>query len=115
MAALSAEMNVPHITTSALRAMHQLAPRSRKLDFIDPFYGYAYSWCGCRFPESRPPQGDSAAENSLLNKFHREKQFSQHICSERPTGKTGEPRRSGGPRPCAPAVRNMRPILPPRR
>jgi hypothetical protein len=88
MAALSAEMNVPHITTSAVRALHQLASHARKLDFIDPFYGYACSWCGCRFPESRQPQGNFAAENSRLQKFHREKQFSQHICSERRTGKS---------------------------
>jgi hypothetical protein len=87
-AALSAEMSLPHITTSALRVLHHLAPHSRKLDFIDPFHGHACSWCGCRFPESRPPQGNSAAENLLLQKFHREKQFSRHVCSERPTAKS---------------------------
>lgn len=88
LSALAAEMNVPHITTSAVRALHHLAPHARKLDFIDPFHGYACSWCGCRFPESRPPQGDSAAENLLLQKFHREKQFSRHVCSDRPTIRT---------------------------
>jgi hypothetical protein len=84
-AALSAEMSVPHITTSALRALHQFAPRARKLHLIDSFHGYACSWCGCRFPESRPPQGHSAIENSHLAKLHREKQFAAHICCERPT------------------------------
>lgn len=83
LAALSAAMNVPHITTSALRALHQLTPHSRKLDFIDPFHGHACSWCGCRFPESRPPEGYSPSDASRLRKLHREKQFAAHICSER--------------------------------
>jgi hypothetical protein len=84
-AALSAEMSKQHVTNSALRALHQLQPRSRKLRLIDPFHGHACSWCGCRFPESRPPQGDSASENARLAKLHREKEFAAHICCERLT------------------------------
>ncbi|MDQ1407397.1 MAG: hypothetical protein QOG55_3026, partial [Acidobacteriaceae bacterium] len=55
LAVLGAEMALPAITSSALRAMHHFAQNHhhRKLLLIDSFHGYGCNWCGCRFPETR--------------------------------------------------------------
>jgi len=84
LAVLGAEMALPAITTSALRAMHHFAQNhhNRKLLLIDSFHGYGCNWCGCRFPETRAVDGRNASETVRLRKSQREKQFADHICSE---------------------------------
>ncbi len=80
-AALSIEMGLPHITASALAAMHK-APR--KLEYIDKFHGHACSKCGCRFPESKMdvPKRLGVAHRRRRYAIHRQKEFAAHRCSE---------------------------------
>src|SRR6202043_2268785 len=88
---LSAEEAVPHIASSALRALDHFAHdhQHRKLLLIDSFHGYGCNWCGCRFPETRAVDARTASETLRLRKAQREKQFANHICSERPARPIG--------------------------
>ena len=81
LASLNVEMGLPHITASALAAMHR---GTRKLVSIDSFHGHACSKCNCRFPETRPriPKGVSLAQRRRLYLIHREKEFAVHHCSK---------------------------------
>ena len=83
---LAAEMAVPTITASALRAQHAIHEgRHRKLELIDAFHGFACSWCGCRFPETERslglPGNLKLAERHRLLAAVREKQFAAHVCA----------------------------------
>jgi hypothetical protein len=77
--ALNIEMRQPHITASALAAMHK---RPRKLEHIDSFHGYACSKCKCRFPETKPdvPKSVSVAQRRRLYAIHRQREFAAHRC-----------------------------------
>ena len=81
LAALNIEMSQPHVTASALAAMHK-APR--KLEYIDSFHGHACSKCSCRFPESKPhvPKNVSVAQRHRLYETHRQREFAAHQCSK---------------------------------
>src|ERR1700730_18085691 len=81
LAALNIEMSQPHVTASALAAMHK-APR--KLEYIDSFHGHACSKCSCRFPESEPhvPKNVSVAQRHRLYETHRQREFAAHQCSK---------------------------------
>src|SRR3981189_1361369 len=76
---LTVEMAAPVVTASAMREMHHFKPNRRKLQLIDSFHRYARSSCGCRFPESREPQGHTLSEARRLRKVQRESQFAQHV------------------------------------
>jgi hypothetical protein len=81
LASLNIEMGLPHITASALAAMHR---GTRKLVSIDSFHGHACSKCKCRFPETKPhiPKGLSLAQRHQLYSIHREQEFAAHRCSK---------------------------------
>jgi hypothetical protein len=81
LASLNIEMGQPHITASALAAMHK-GPRN--LVSIDSFHGHACSKCDCRFPETKPrlPKRVSLAQRRRLYLIHREKEFAAHYCSK---------------------------------
>ena len=81
LAALSIEMKQPHITASALAAMHH---GPRKLVHIDSFHGHTCSKCKCRFPQTRL---HLAEDVPLLQRrrrcsIHRQKEFAAHRCSK---------------------------------
>ena len=80
LAALNIEMGQPHITASALAAMHT---GTRKLVFIDSFHGHACSKCKCRFPETKPraPKNLSVIQRRRLYLVHRQGEFATHRCS----------------------------------
>jgi hypothetical protein len=80
LAALNIEMRQPHITASALAAMHH---GPRKLEYIDAFHGHTCSKCSCRFPESKPdvPKSVSVAQRRRLYAMHRQREFAVHRCS----------------------------------
>lgn len=65
---LTVEMAAPVVTASAMREMHHFKRNRRKLQLIDSFHRYARSSCGCRFPESREPQGHTLSEARRLRK-----------------------------------------------
>ena len=77
---LTVEMAAPVVTASAMREMQHFKRNRRKLQLIDSFHRYARSSCGCRFPESREPQGHTLSEARRLRKVQRESQFAQHVC-----------------------------------
>src|ERR1700719_2967943 len=81
LASLNIEMGLPHITASALAAMHR---GTRKLVSIDSFHGHACSKCHCRFPETKPhiPKELSLAQRRRLYSIHRGKEFVAHRCSK---------------------------------
>jgi hypothetical protein len=74
--ALAAEMAKPTIAASALKAI----PQHRELKFVNFVYGYKCSLCHCRFPESRTPEGRTAAETRRLVPRQCEKEFAEHLC-----------------------------------
>jgi hypothetical protein len=80
LASLNIEMRQPHITASALAAMHK---GSRKLEYIDAFHGYACSKCKCRFPQSKAdvPKGSSVVQRHRRYLMHEHREFSAHRCS----------------------------------
>jgi hypothetical protein len=86
--ALTVEMTKSPIAASAQEAMHPADGRQRRLMLIheEPFHGYACSWCGCRFPKTKTdvPNPVSLFETLRLAREQRRKQFSDHVCSERP-------------------------------
>jgi hypothetical protein len=59
------------------------ASAQRRLMLIDNLRGYECSVCECRFPETRPPPGQTPVESRRLEKEHREREFAGHVCSER--------------------------------
>src|ERR1700730_17155717 len=65
---LTVEMAAPVVTASAMREMHYFKRNRRKLQPIDSFHRYARSSCGCRFPESREPQGHTLSKARRLRK-----------------------------------------------
>jgi hypothetical protein len=80
---LTRGMAEPRIAASARKAMRIKARHEqRELVIIDFFHGYECSWCGCRFPETVVPAGDSLFEKRHVAKVLREKQFLEHVCSE---------------------------------
>jgi len=81
LASLNVEMGLPHITASALAAMHR---GTRKLVSIDSFHGHACSKCKCRFPETKPhvPKGLSHDQRNQLYSLLREQEFAAHRCSK---------------------------------
>jgi hypothetical protein len=84
--ALTAEMASPRIAASAQEAMHPATEETqRRLILINepPFYGYACSWCGCRFSREDVRNGGPVAE-IIRGREQREKHFAEHVCSERP-------------------------------
>jgi hypothetical protein len=83
-AELNAELSVPHITASALRAMHNIENKDHRRDlvFVDSFHGHACTRCGCRFPETRPADGHSRSQSKILQMRQREREFTHNICSE---------------------------------
>jgi hypothetical protein len=83
---VTSEMAKPHITASARKAIHPESGRQRrKLVLIHQgsFHNYACSWCGCRFGRTKIPDGISLFEILLVSKLQREKQFADHLCSDR--------------------------------
>ena len=70
---LKAEMAKARVARSAARRLVQ----------IDNLRGYECSICTCRFPETCPPPGRTRVESRRIEKEHREREFSHHVCSER--------------------------------
>src|ERR1700685_3490191 len=71
------------ISASAQKSTRSKAIREqRELQLIDASHGYECSWCGCRFPETPNSDHASLFEKRHLAKVLREKQFSDHFCSE---------------------------------
>jgi hypothetical protein len=56
-------------------------PRAAASTFM--LIGYECSRCGCRFPETRPPKGRTAAESLRLEPSHTATKFEAHICADR--------------------------------
>jgi hypothetical protein len=81
LASLNIEMWQPHITASALAAMHK---GPRKLVAVDSFHGHACTKCHCRFPETKPhiPKELSLAQRRRLYSMHRDQEFAAHRCSK---------------------------------
>ncbi len=80
---LTRGMAEPRITASALKATRVNARHEqRELVILDFFHGYECSWCGCRFPETAVPDGDSLFGKRHVAKVLREKQFLEHVCSK---------------------------------
>ena len=65
-AELSTEMGTPRFAASAVA-----------------LNGYECSGCGCRFPETRAPEGRTPAETRRLEKIHIQREFARHVCAER--------------------------------
>ena len=56
--------------------------------------GYECSGCGCRVPETRPPQGRARTGTCLLEKIHMEREFArQSLCSARMVETEGQHRK----------------------
>ena len=81
LAALNIEMGQPHITASALAAMHSAA---RELVLIDSFHGHACSKCKCRFPQTKVHLAKNMplAERRRRYSVHRQQEFAAHHCSK---------------------------------
>ena len=70
---VKAELGKQRVTASA----------NRRLVLVSEYYGYECSECQCRFPESKPPPGQTPAESRRLEKEHREREFAAHVCEDR--------------------------------
>jgi hypothetical protein len=83
--ALTVEMASPRIAASAQQELHPEGERvKRKLILINEAscHGYACSWCGCRFPRA-DVRNSGPLEALILARQQREKNFGDHICSQR--------------------------------